>query len=418
MLAFSAGVIFFACAFFNKLPKSVTVNGIDVGGKSRVQAAETVRESIKSDLKNKSLTVHGNRGEYVFTYPEISWRDNLQSLLKTIKKEGEYTADISYYLNGISEVTAHICNDESKPAVEPYALFNEEGEPFTYFEGSDGVKANRVKLLSDIRASLEGGFESVTVSTRIIPRTTSMNTVRYNTRLLSSYTTYFDGANFARVHNIALAAQKINGTVLENGESFSFNETVGARTEERGFQPAKIIEHGEFVEGIGGGVCQVSTTLFNCALLAGCDMTEFHPHSLAVSYVPPSFDAMVSGNYFDLKFDNLTGYTLYLRASVGENCISFKIYGRGDGAYYGYSSVVTGSITAPEEITTDSSLVKQGRDGIISEGYLTVQRNGLTTTRLFRRDKYAPIKRVVLETLTQEETPDDISEQQEPNEAN
>lgn len=415
MLAFSAGIIFFTCAFFNKLPKSVTVNGIDVSGKSRVQAAETVRESIKSDLKNKSLTVHGNRGEYVFTYPEISWRDNLQSLLKTINKEGEYTADISYYLNGISEVTAHICNEESLPVVEPYALFNEEGEPFTYFEGSDGLKANRTKLLSDIRASLEGGFESVTVSTRKIARTTSMNTVRYNTRLLSSFTTYFDGGNFARVHNIALAAEKINGTILENGESFSFNQTVGERTEERGFQPAKIIERGEFVEGIGGGVCQVSTTLFNCALLAGCDITEFHPHSLAVSYVPPSFDAMVSGTYFDLKFVNLTGYTLYLRACVGENYISFKIYGRGNGAHYGYSSVVTGNITAPEEITTDCNLVKEGRDGIISEGYLTIRRGGLITTRLFRRDKYAPIKRVVLDTPPQEENPSPTeSEELEP----
>ncbi len=405
MLAFSAGIILFTCAFFNRLPKSVIINGVDVGGKSRAQAAATVRDSIAEDLKSKQLKIKGKRGEYVFSYPEISWRDNLQSLLKSIKNSGDYTASVSYYLNGISEVTAHICAAESSPAEEPRAIFNEEGQPFTYYEGSDGLKADRVKLLSDIRSSLEGSFGEVALEVRTIPRTVNMNTVKYNTRLLSSYTTYFDGGNAARSHNIALAAKKINGTVLNAGESFSFNSTVGERTSERGFKKAKIIERGEFVEGVGGGVCQVSTTLFNCALLAGCDMTEVHQHSLAVSYVPPSFDAMVSGNYFDLKFVNITGNTLFVRAYVGANYITFKMYGRGDGAQYSYSSRITGNIAAPEEVTTDSALVKEGKDGIISEGYLTVKRNGITTSRLLRRDKYAPVKRVVLDSSLQEEEP-------------
>ena len=79
---------------------------------------------------------------------------------------------------------------------------------------------------------------------------------------------------------------------------------MGARTKARGFLPAKIIENGEFVEGVGGGVCQVSTTLYNCALLAGFNIEEYHPHSLAVSYVPPSRDAMVSGLSCDLKIKN------------------------------------------------------------------------------------------------------------------
>ena len=239
---------------------------------------------------------------------------------------------------------------------------------------------------------------------KTVPRTVSQEAVKYNTRLLSTFTTRFDGANTARAHNIFLAAKSINGTVLQNGESFSFNGTVGARTADRGFKTAKIIENGEFVEGIGGGVCQVSTTLFNAAMLAGCDITEFHQHSLAVSYVPPSFDAMVSGSYFDLKFENRTGYTLYIRAVTGANSITFNFYGRGDGAQYGYSSVVTGSISPAEETTKDPLLVKDGKCGIISEGYLTINRNGVSTTKLFRRDKYAPVKRVTLEaTQTEEE---------------
>ncbi len=404
MLALSAGIIFFGCAFLGKLPKGVTINGIDVGGKTQAEALSLVRGDVVNCLKEKSLTVHGKQKDYVFTYPEISYKDNLQKLIKTVKKGTQYTAEVSYHLNGVSEITASICSDESLPVIEPYAIFNTEGEPFNYFEGSDGTRADRVKLLYDIRASLEGDFCDVYVSVKTVPRTVSQEAVKYNTRLLSTFTTRFDGANTARAHNIFLAAKSINGTVLQNGESFSFNGTVGARTADRGFKTAKIIENGEFVEGIGGGVCQVSTTLFNAAMLAGCDITEFHQHSLAVSYVPPSFDAMVSGSYFDLKFENRTGYTLYIRAVTGANSITFNFYGRGDGAQYGYSSVVTGSISPAEETTKDPLLVKDGKCGIISEGYLTINRNGVSTTKLFRRDKYAPVKRVTLEaTQTEEE---------------
>ncbi len=396
MLALSAGLIFCFCGFLGRLPKGVTVNGIDVGGKTRAEAARAVRESIVAELKTKSLTVRGT-SDRVFTYPEIGYKDNLQQLLKNVEKGREYTAEVSYYLNGISEITAGICNDESRPVIEPYAAFNSSGEAFTYYEGCDGLKADRLKLLADIRASLSGDFCDVAVEVGTVPRTGNMSEVRYNTRLLSSYTTYFDGDNIPRSHNIRLAAERINGTVLDGGAAFSFNDIVGERTAARGFKKAKIIENGEFVEGTGGGVCQVSTTLFNAALRAGCQFTEYHAHSLAVSYVPPSCDAMVSGTYYDLKFVNTTGYRLYIRARTGSNYIRFDIYGRGDGAEYSYSSKVTGRIAAPEEITDDLSLVKEGKDGTLSEGYLTITRGGIKKTVLFRKDKYAPIKRIVAE---------------------
>ena len=394
MIAFSAGLIFFACGFSIRLPKNITVNGTDIGGKTRAEALRVLRGNIENELKQKSITVIRKQNKYVFSYPEIGYKDNLQNLLKTVRKNGVYTADVSYYLNGLSEVTANICGDESIPVVEPYAVFNKEGEPFTYFEGNDGERADRLKLIEDLRRSLSGGFEDVTISFKKVFRMNDIKSVRYDTRRLSTFTTRFDGSNSDRSHNIALACEKINGAVLENGQGFSFNNTVGARTTQRGFRPAKIISDGQFVDGIGGGVCQVSTTLFNAALLAGCSITEFHPHSLAVSYVPPSFDAMVSGNYFDLKFENTTGYRLYIRARTDASSVTFDVYGRGDGASYGYSSVVTGSIAAPEEKTDDLSLVREGRDGTLSEGYLTVRRNGVSKTILFRKDKYSPVKRI------------------------
>lgn len=88
--------------------------------------------------------------------------------------------------------------------------------------------------------------------------------------LLSSCTTYFSEENFGRAHNIRLAAERISGIVLSPRESFSFNAAVGERTEENGFAEAPVIEHGEYVLGTGGGVCQVSSTLFHAALEGGC----------------------------------------------------------------------------------------------------------------------------------------------------
>ena len=136
---------------------------------------------------------------------------------------------------------------------------------------------------------------------------------KFDVRLLSSFTTRFDGGNAARSHNIRLAAKLINGSVVKNGETFSFNATVGQRTPERGFKRAKIIENGEFVEGIGGGVCQASTTIYNAVLTAGLKIEEWHRHTLKSSYVKPSFDAMVNSNGADLVFVNDTASPIYIR---------------------------------------------------------------------------------------------------------
>lgn len=404
MLAFSAGLIFFACAFCAKLPKNVTIDGIEVGGKSAAEAVRLVRGSIEENLKTKSLTIIGADKKYVFSYPEIGYKDNLQKLVKAVKKGNSYTAEVSFYLNGLSEISHCICDEQSRPVTEPYAIFNASGTPFTYCAGSDGFKADRNKLVADVRASLSGGFCDVKVEYKTLKRTETLSAVKNKTRLISAFTTYFDSSNFDRAHNIRLAAATVNGTVLTPGEVFSFNGVVGERTADRGFKSAKIIEKGEFVDGVGGGVCQVSTTLYNAALLAGCQITEFHPHSLAVSYVPPSCDAMVSGTYYDLKFKNSLSEKLYIRAAAGKGYVTFYFYGKSDGAQYSYASRVTGNIPAPEEGTDDPSRVKDGRDGILSEGYLTVTRGGIKKTVLYRKDKYLPLTRVVPQELPSEDS--------------
>ena len=407
MLAVLAGIIFCLCGFTLTVAKGVEVNGIAVGGMARSEAALLVRKEIENELKEKTLEVRAGSKVYTFTYPEIYYKDNVYSLLKNAKKDDKLTAEVSYYLCGLNSIAPHICRNESISVVEPYAKFSSWGAPFTYFEGSDGKCADEKKLVEDIKNSLKGGFEPVTVRFNRVKRQKTMSEVKKTTRLLSTFTTYFDGSNMNRTSNIRLAAGKLNGTVLESGKTLSFNDIVGARVKERGFLPAKIIEKGEFVEGVGGGVCQVSTTLYNAALLSGLKIEEYHPHSLAVSYVPPSRDAMVSGTYFDLKISNPYATPVYVRAKTVGGSVTFSIYGYDDGTVYSLSSEVTGAIPAPEENCDSPEKAKAGKDGLTSEGYLTVTRDGYTKSVLLRKDKYSPITRVIYPDAAAEEGEED-----------
>ena len=392
-LAVSAGVFFLSCAFTVKLPKGVTVNGVAVGGLTYKSAKVAVREKIVDQLKNKRLRICSYNMVYEFAYPEIDFADGLDIMLPSIRSAGDYTVPVNYYLNGMTEIVDAICEAAYVPVVEPYAQFNKSGEPFTYFEGSDGIVCDKSKLIADINRSLEGGFERVQICTVAQYRQVTSRTVGECTRKLCSFTTYFDGENTDRTANIKLAGEKINGTVIGAGQTFSFNQIVGERTEENGFRQAKIIEDGQFVMGYGGGVCQVSTTLYNAALLSGLDITEYHPHSLQVSYVSPSRDAMVSGNYFDLKFKNNRLTPIYVRVNCTLNSVTCTVYGQSDGSVYSFISKVTEVVPRPDAVTCEGEedRVIYGRDGTASEGYLVIEKDGLRTETLIRRDRYSAV---------------------------
>ncbi len=410
MPALVAGFILF-CGFCFTVPKNVTIGGIDVGGLTIYEAADKARESIEKELKTKTLTVRGDKGTYTFGYPEIYYKDNVFVLLKHAKKGDALTPSVSYYLHGFEEIVQGICESESVAAAEPSAKFNISGEPFTYDGGHDGKEVIKSKLAEDMRASLGGGFETVNAAYKGVNRKKTLEDVKKCTQYLAGFTTYYDGSNVCRSSNIRLAANKLNGKILASGKTLSFNDIVGARTKERGFLSAKIIENGEFVEGVGGGVCQVSTTLYNCALLAGLGIAEYHPHSLAVGYVPPSRDAMVSGTSCDLKITNNSDCPVYIRGRTGNGYVTFEIYGKKDGALYSLSSKVTETVPAPEETTDDPEKVRTGKDGIASEGYLTVVRGGYTKTVRLRKDKYQPVKRV--KYVGEEESSGQIAEETE-----
>ncbi len=125
--------------------------------------------------------------------------------------------------------------------------------------------------------------------------------------VIGSYETPINDRSQGREENIALCVKTINGTTIDPGKTFSFNAAAGPRTEERGYKKAKVMIDGEYVMDFGGGVCQVSTTLYNAAAAAGLEITERHSHKKPVSYVNKGQDAAVNYNDLDLKFANNSG---------------------------------------------------------------------------------------------------------------
>lgn len=143
--------------------------------------------------------------------------------------------------------------------------------------------------------------------------------------LIGSYATAYN-PNISRAVNIALASSRINGLVIQPGESFSFNQAILPRTAANGYVKANVIVNKKYVLGIGGGICQVSSTLYAAMLTAGLPATERHPHSLDVGYIPVGMDATISGNALDLRFTNIFDKPIQIQAAADQGTLTISLY--------------------------------------------------------------------------------------------
>ena len=191
---------------------------------------------------------------------------------------------------------------------------------------------------------------------------------------------------------------------MKSGEEFSFNEIVGKRSEERGFSSAKVIENGKFTEGVGGGVCQVSSTVYASALSAGLKITERRNHSLLVGYTEPSFDAMVS-SASDLKFVNPYPVPVIIVVDADGYRVRARVYGEKTDAVYKLASEVSEYIEPPEEqiIETYDLLCGErlpmvyAKRGAKSQAYLEKFVNGELVSRVkISSDYYSPLTGITL----------------------
>jgi vancomycin resistance protein YoaR len=201
----------------------------------------------------------------------------------------------------------------------------------------------------------------VVVRVSVPERTTKEAQAMGITGVVSSYTTTY-GGDPGRLHNVELVARLIDDTLIPPGAVFSFNATTGERNADRGFQEAPVIINGELQNGIGGGVCQVSTTVFNAAFEAGLSIEARTNHALYISHYPLGRDATVNYPDLDLKFKNDTGKWLLLRTFVGPGSLTANLYGTPTGRRIETETApLTEVAQAPVEMTEDPTLFKGER---------------------------------------------------------
>lgn len=223
--------------------------------------------------------------------------------------------------------------------------------------------------------------------------------------VLGTFTTRYDVSDVDRTTNLQLACEKIDGTVLLAGETFSYNKVVGERTVAAGYKNAKVYEAGQVVDGLGGGICQISSTLYNAVLYANLEIVERRNHQFVTSYVPAGRDATVVYGSTDFKFKNTRKYPVRIVATAKAGIATITIYGiKEENEYtFKFNTKTISTIPYSTQYIDDSTLPKgsevvkqKGTNGLITETYISKYLNGkLISTELLSRDTYNAMTRIV-----------------------
>ena len=223
--------------------------------------------------------------------------------------------------------------------------------------------------------------------------------------LLGTCTTNYDASNINRNNNLKLAAEKLDGTIVNPGETFSYNQTIGQRTIAAGFKEAKAYANGKVVLDVGGGICQLSSTLYNSTLLSNLEIVERRSHYFKTSYLPAGRDATVSWGSVDFKFKNNRKYPIKITAVAQDGVVKVEIYGIKQEDDYDVKIESTETSIIPMETIyeQDSSLEKgeqittqYGEDGCTSETYKILLKDGLVISKtLISKDTYNDLPTII-----------------------
>ncbi len=223
---------------------------------------------------------------------------------------------------------------------------------------------------------------------------------------LSTFKTRYDASDKDRTTNLILACKKLDGKVIMPGETFSYNATLGPRSTATGYKNAKVYENGEVVDGIGGGICQISSTLYNAALMADMEIVERRNHQFVTSYVGAGRDATVVYGLTDFKFKNTRKYPVKLKASSVSGIATISIFGiKEEEREYTYTFKTNTISTIPftTKYIEDASLkpgeevVKQkGANGLVTQTYMTKMKNGkIVSSQLLSKDTYSAMQKII-----------------------
>ena len=411
----------------------VFVDGIDLSGQTLAQARSQFQTSLAEKSRAVALTVRIDDQEIVLDAAAIGFTDNSAVILEQAYQTGrtsEQTDERARVEDLFSQVellktqplhletaltydsartadaiTAFVATQQVTAQAAVATAFEAETGVFTISERIIGRKTDPVEVVAKVLEHLHQGHYQTVVAIDSEKEIIGLSAAEIEAELgpLGSATTYAYNIDPPRDSNLKLASDFINGTLLQPGETFSFNEVVGRRTAERGFMEAGVILDGALVKDLGGGVCQVTTTVMQAAMMSDYKLVERAPHSWPSSYTAVGLDATIDWFGPDFKFQNNTDFPLGIVASYEKPTLTVKIYGRklDDGLTISLRSTKDATIPVdPPLYKSNSSLapgqvveIREGRIGQRATAYKVYSQNGkVVREEILFKSYYRPIQ--------------------------
>ncbi len=333
------------------IEQGVYIGGIDVSGMTAEEALAAVNAYVE-EVKTKSITLVGPKGNVDLTLEAMGLTSRADAAvqeavavgnsgnliarfkaLKALEKES-YVVELGFAIDkqSVGEV---LYNKSSKINIETIdnGLKIQNGK-FVYVPGQAGNEVDIVTAVNELSEHIGTDWELAVVENDEFTLTSIVSQPRGTEEelavvkdLLGTFTTNYKTSGWGRAKNVENGASKINGTILYPGDELSVYELVNPFTQANGYELAGSYSNGETVESFGGGICQVSTTLYNAALKAELEITQRYNHSMIVTYVDLSADAAIAGTYKDLRFKNQYDFPVYIEGVCKNRNITFNIYG-------------------------------------------------------------------------------------------
>lgn len=325
---------------------NIYIDGIDVGGLHCKEALALLKENIDTSYLSDYFILSVPQKQYRIYFSDIDYKPDydkavelaysigrtgnafqrLSEIAKVLRKPLSITPKMCYNIGKMERILESISRETFKePQNARIEIFNGKVEIQPHASGFFAdIDKNLMRidnfLVNMVWDKVELYYEEILpdITTQMVERITYK---------LGEFETSFNPANEPRVHNIKTACSKINQKLLLAGEEFSMDMALGDRTERNGYKTAKVIVNNELVDGLGGGICQVASTIYNTVLLSGLEVLERRNHTLPLSYIEMGRDATISQGYIDFRFRNNTGYAILIEAKTAANRVIVTIWG-------------------------------------------------------------------------------------------
>ena len=371
------------------LEKTLTTAGANIPGALKEASYYIENEELKITKGTKGIAIN---------YEEA--KDKILEALKEINSNNKNFIELSVVEKEPDNIDIDkIYGEVHKEAKDAYYT----KDPFQIFPEVDGVDFSVEEAKKQLEEDKEEYIVKLTISK---PKVTvdQIGTEAFPDRL-SIFTTKYNATDTNRTTNLRLACEKINGKVLMPGETFSYNKTLGPRTPATGYKNAAVYENGQVVDGIGGGICQISSTLYNAALMANLEITDRSNHQFVTSYLPAGRDATVVYGAIDFKFKNSRSNPIKLYASISGGVATVSIFGVKDenDCTVTFETRTLATLPVTVKYEEDSSLapgqevVKQsGHTGVQTETYIIKSKDGKVVSKsLLSKDTYSAMQKII-----------------------